>query len=168
MGSTGKAAPALPDDVDVGIGAPIFAIECHRGDNGEAATFVTARSFHTEVVIDMLEDETDRSTRSELENLTPSGDLLDLARAMRDMGVESLLICRPGGQIEQVVTDREIARLAASAPPAPGATHAEQHLHRRAGRTVDTPVHRESAIPRQAAPLGADQHARLPVPLTRT
>ena len=53
------------------------------------------------------------STHQELLALTPSGDLMDLARQLRARGVESLLICRPGGRISQVVTDRQIAALAA-------------------------------------------------------
>jgi hypothetical protein len=52
------------------------------------------------------------STRQELLALTSSDDLMDLARQLREQGVESLLICRPGGRIAQVVTDRQIAQLA--------------------------------------------------------
>jgi hypothetical protein len=52
------------------------------------------------------------STHQELLALTPSGDLMDLARRLRRQGVESLLICRPDGRIAQVVTDRQIAQLA--------------------------------------------------------
>ncbi len=47
-----------------------------------------------------------------LSQLTASGDPLDLAIQMRELGVESLLFCRPEGRIEQVVTDRQIAALA--------------------------------------------------------
>lgn len=52
------------------------------------------------------------STYKELLALTPSGDLMDLARRLRQQGVESLLMCRPDGQIAEVVTDRQIAQLA--------------------------------------------------------
>ncbi len=52
------------------------------------------------------------STYQELLALTPTGDLMDLARRLRENGVESLLICGPDGRIEQVVTDRQIAQLA--------------------------------------------------------
>ena len=59
---------------------------------------------------------TNESTREELLALTPSGDLMDLARQLREQGVESLLICRPDGRITQVVTDRQIASLASVEP----------------------------------------------------
>src|ERR1700712_3171592 len=55
----------------------------------------------------------DESTHQELLALTPSGDLMDLARQLRNQGVESLVIGRRGGRITQVVTDRQIAQLAA-------------------------------------------------------
>jgi hypothetical protein len=54
------------------------------------------------------------STHDELLALTPSGDLMDLARRLRQQGVECILICRPHGQIVQVVTDRQIAQLASA------------------------------------------------------
>ena len=53
-----------------------------------------------------------------LSELTASGDPLDLAIQMRELGVESLLFCRPEGRIEQVVTDRQIAALATRNGPA--------------------------------------------------
>lgn len=52
------------------------------------------------------------SVRAELVALSASGDLLDLARHLRELGVESLLFARPDGRIERVVTDRQIAHLA--------------------------------------------------------
>ncbi len=54
----------------------------------------------------------DESMLSELKALTSSGDLLDLARQMRNVGVESLLFCGADGRIARVVTDRQIAHLA--------------------------------------------------------
>lgn len=65
----------------------------------------------------MFDEELNPSTRTELLRLTPSGDLLDLAREMRDMGVESLLFAGPSGRITQVVSDRQIAHLAANPDP---------------------------------------------------
>ena len=52
------------------------------------------------------------STYQELLALTPTGDLMDLARRLRQEGVESLLMCRPDGRIDQVISDRQIAQLA--------------------------------------------------------
>lgn len=69
----------------------------------------------------MLNDD-NQSTRAGLLRLTPSGDLLDLAREMRDMGVESLLFCASSGRIERVVTDRQIAHLAAHPEPVSAGT----------------------------------------------
>jgi hypothetical protein len=65
---------------------------------------------------DEMVQPTNESTREELLALTPSGDLMDLARRLREQGVESLLICRPDGRITQVVTDRQIASLASVEP----------------------------------------------------
>ena len=121
------------------------------------------------VVIDMLDDDMDHSTRSQLMKLTPSGDLLDLAREMREMGVETLLFCRPGGQIDQVVTDRHIAHLAASAaPPAPVESVPGQQPDDSDPAEDLGAVRREPAVPPQGARFAGDRHPTRPVPLTRT
>ena len=54
--------------------------------------------------------------RSELEALTPDGDLVRLADDLRRMGGDSLLVCRPGGQIRHVVSEHRIRRLAQPVP----------------------------------------------------
>jgi hypothetical protein len=54
------------------------------------------------------------ATEELLQQISPNGDLLDLAVQMRDRGVESLLFARSDGKILAVVTDRQIAYLAAS------------------------------------------------------
>lgn len=101
----------------------------------------------------MLDEETNASTRAELLRLTPSGDLLDLARQMRDMGVESLLFCSPSGRIEQVVTDRQIAHLATSPAQVPTGPPGSVEP----GTLADPDT--EPAIPRQGASVRADQGA---------
>lgn len=98
----------------------------------------------------MLDDGTQAAIRSELLRLTPSGDLLDLAREMRQLGVESLLFAGPTGRIQRVVTDRQIASLAADPelPPVP-ASAVERAV---AGEVV--PV--EVVVPRQQEPVRAE------------
>ncbi len=107
----------------------------------------------------MLDEEMNASTRSELLRLAPSGDLLDLARQMRDMGVESLLFCRPSGRIEQVVTDRQIAHLAAT--PDPLRTAAVTSTDRDEVEPASEPasVDPEPAIPRQGVPARTEHGA---------
>ena len=113
----------------------------------------------------MFDEQLDPSTRSELLRLTPSGDLLDLARQMRDLGVESLLLCAPSGRINQVVTDRQIAHLAANpdlasvgaAPPAADSRVVEPRSA--VPKPADADADAEAAIPRQAAPARADYGA---------
>ena len=109
----------------------------------------------------MFDEPLDSSTRTELLRLTPSGDLLDLALRMRDMGVESLLFCAPSGRINQVVTDRQIAHVAANPDPAPvGAAASAVDAPDVASRlAVFEPEDAEGAIPRQAAPARADYGA---------
>ena len=75
-----------------------------------------------------MDSTSDDVTRAHLCGLTPSGDLLDLALQMRQMGVESLLISRPDGRIRRTLTDRQIAHLAAT--PSSGELIPEQ-LRRR-------------------------------------
>lgn len=102
----------------------------------------------------MLDDGTNPSTRTELLRLTPSGDLLDLAREMRQMGVESLLFCSPAGRIQQVVTDRQIASLAATPDPVPLATDVPAVDPAGSSSLPDdggAPV-----VPRQQVPVRAD------------
>lgn len=105
----------------------------------------------------MLDDE-NPSTRAELLRLTPSGDLLDLARSMRDMGVESLLFCSPSGRIQQVVTDRQIAHLAANPDPVPADASALPSTVLPSGDTE--PARSEPTIPQQGAPAHADYGVR--------
>lgn len=65
-----------------------------------------------------MNDSTDsESVRRELVALTASDDLMNLARHLRELGVESLLFARPDGRIDRVVTDRQIAHLATRQPP---------------------------------------------------
>lgn len=103
----------------------------------------------------MSDEELNPSTRIELLQLTPSGDLLDLARGMRDMGVESLLFCAPSGRIRQVVSDRQIAHLAANPDPVPTAVPVPP-----AGSPAVTPpagpADTAPVIPPQALPTRAD------------
>lgn len=58
----------------------------------------------------------DDSIRAELRMLSPEGDLVAVADDMRRMGVDSLLICRPGGRIAQVVSEHRVRRLAQPEP----------------------------------------------------
>jgi len=67
---------------------------------------------------DEMVQQLNESIRDRLLALTPSGDLMDLALQLREHGVESLLLCRPAGQIVQVITDRQIAQLASTEPSA--------------------------------------------------
>lgn len=106
----------------------------------------------------MFDEELNPSTRADLLRLTPSGDLLDLARQMRDMGVESLLFAAPSGRIEQVVTDRQIAYLAANPAPETSAAAEQQPA---VPATVEPlvaaePAHPEPVIPAQGAPVRVD------------
>ena len=106
----------------------------------------------------MLDDAKNPPTRTELLRLTPSGDLLDLAREMRQMGVESLLFCSPNGRIQQVVTDRQIASLAADPELSPVPDVAAPAAERPVTAAAE-PV--EPALPRQQAPVRAN--ASVPV-----
>jgi hypothetical protein len=104
-------------------------------------------------VIGMLEDETNSLARRELLRLTRSDDLLDLAREMRDMGVESILFCTPQGRIRQVVTDRQIAHLAASyAAPSAAPRSAEREPVSQPIELTGTGI----GVPRQAGPARQD------------
>ncbi len=109
----------------------------------------------------MFDEETNPSTRAELLRLTPSGDLLDLARRMRDMGVESLLFAAPSGRIDQVVTDRQIAHLAANPDPALDGAGASTAGSAPSGPLTEAaePARSDAAIPRQAVPARADHGA---------
>lgn len=103
----------------------------------------------------MSEEELNPSTRAELLKLTPSGDLLDLAREMRDMGVESLLFCAPSGRIRHVVSDRQIAHLAANPDPVPAALPGPPAVSP-AVRPPAGPADTEPVIPPQTTPARAD------------
>jgi hypothetical protein len=113
-------------------------------------------------VIGMFDEELKPSTRAELLRLTPSGDLLDLARQMRDLGVESLLFTAPSGRIHQVVTDRQIAYLAANPAPVPAAVAGPPAASAEAEPLVaaePADAAPSSVIPPQSVPSRADSRA---------
>lgn len=62
------------------------------------------------------EVDTKTTTGSHLDHPTPDGDLVALADELRRMGVDSLLLCRPGGRIDHVLSEHQIRRLAQSSP----------------------------------------------------
>ena len=125
-----------------------------------AAASRRRRPERQKVVIGMLSEETNASTRARLLRLTPSGDLLDLARQMRDMGVESLLFCAPSGRIAQVVTDRQIAHLAAHPDPVPATVGGSPADPTAVESPVDGGLLRpDVSIPRQEVPIQVDYSA---------
>ncbi|MDQ2740567.1 MAG: hypothetical protein M3Y35_18545, partial [Actinomycetota bacterium] len=79
------------------------------------------------------------ATEELLQQISPNGDLLDLAVQMRDRGVESLLFARPDGKILAVVTDRQIAYLAASPVVTAAKRLDDQAAHDEAADAVSAP-----------------------------
>lgn len=63
-----------------------------------------------------MDPETNESIRAELRRQSPDGDLVAMADEMRRMGIDSLLICRPGGRITRVVSEHRVRRLAQPEP----------------------------------------------------
>ena len=56
------------------------------------------------------------SIRAVLRLLSPDGELVAVADQMRRMGVDSLLICTPDGDIAKVLTEHRVRRLAQPDP----------------------------------------------------
>jgi len=98
-------------------------------------------------------DNTPEDLEELLRPLSPTGDLLDLARVMRELGVESLIFAGSDGRISTVVTDRQIAHLAAAPPNSASVTG-----RRRQARSVEEPAASTPAaqVPsQQPAPNGS-------------
>lgn len=74
-----------------------------------------------------MDPETNDSTRAELRRHSPDGDLVAMADEMRRMGIDSLLICRPGGHITQVLSEHRVRRLAQPEPQLPPVPRTEPH-----------------------------------------
>jgi len=101
-------------------------------------------------------DNTPESIEELLLRLSPSGDLLDLAREMREQGVESLMFAGRDGRIATVVTDRQIAYLAAA--PRQSASAPEQHRY--GGRSDEDPApatpERTPTVPAQSQQIASN------------
>lgn len=64
-----------------------------------------------------LKMKNDDELKDELAAVGPGGDLVVLADQLRRMGVDSLLVCRPNGQIQHVVSEHRIRRMAQPQQP---------------------------------------------------
>jgi hypothetical protein len=94
-----------------------------------------------------------------LYDVSPSGDLMDLARGMREKGVESLLFAGPDGRITRVVTDRQVAHLAESpVAESPAQPLAEAQVGPPSAVPVDDPA--LPSVPAQQHPAARAKSTR--------